>query len=63
MKRAIYRIRQHAYPANPKTLADLDDVPDEYKTTLTKKKEFLMYDSYSADEDNGAGNEEARREK
>jgi len=58
MKRTFNRRRQRAFPVNPKTLQDLDEIPDEFKLTMAKKKKFLCYDSYFDDED-----DEARRKK
>ena len=36
LKRSINRYREHDGPANPATLADLGDIPDEYKYILTR---------------------------
>ena len=58
MKRTFNRRRQHAFPANPKKLEDLDDIPDEFKTTLKKNKKFLIYDSYFDDDED---DDETRR--
>lgn len=41
----IRRERSKLFPANPKSLADLENIPREYRTTA-QGEDFLQYDSY-----------------
>ena len=45
LKRSVNRARQAHLPTNPQTLADLRELPQEFKLT-TKGERFLLYDSY-----------------
>jgi len=51
MKRTFNRRRQHVFPANPKRLEDLDEIPEEFRTTARRNQKFLVHDSYFNDED------------
>jgi len=62
MKRTMNRRRQRFFPANPKRLADLDEIPDAYKVTKGGKR-FLCFDSYFDDQDNDDDDEEARNKR
>lgn len=42
--RTIRRVRRRNMPANPKSLADIDVIPDLYQKTLVGEQ-FLLYDS------------------
>lgn len=44
LKKSIRRERNKNAPSNPKSLADLDDLPETYQRTVTGDN-FLLYDS------------------
>ena len=46
LKKTVRRTRQDQLPPNPKSLADLQDLPPEYTKTF-KDEAFLLYDSRS----------------
>lgn len=50
MKRTFNKQRSMNFPRNPKSIAEIGDLPDEYKKALDGK-EFLIYDSWNDDED------------
>lgn len=44
LKKSIRRTRRKNLPPNPKTLAELGDIPEAYRRTLTGDN-FLLFDS------------------
>ena len=50
MKRTMNRLRQGDFPTNPKSLADLGEIPEAFRKTSSGKN-FLLYDSYDDDDD------------
>lgn len=44
LKKSIRRVRKKTFPANPKSLEDLDDLPDRYKRTFVGEN-FLINDT------------------
>lgn len=49
IKKSMRRERRKNAPPNPKSLNDLEDLPEEYKATVSGDK-FLLYDSRDHDE-------------
>ena len=52
MKRAIRKARRRNLPPNPRTLAELQEVPERFQNTLTGEK-FLIFDTRDEGEDDG----------
>lgn len=44
LTKSMRRARRGCLPANPKSLEELEDIPESYQTTLTGDR-FLLYDS------------------
>ncbi|KAK3911699.1 PKS-NRPS hybrid synthetase [Frankliniella fusca] len=60
MKRTFNKRWQGNLPANPKTLQELGEIPNDFRVTLGKKT-FLIYDSYDDTESGEESDEEAER--
>ncbi|KAK3929145.1 PKS-NRPS hybrid synthetase [Frankliniella fusca] len=58
MKRTMNRLRQGDFPSNPKSLAELGEIPEAFRKTSSGKN-FLLYDSYDDDDDDDEDDEEA----
>ncbi|KAK3931755.1 FLYWCH-type zinc finger-containing protein 1 [Frankliniella fusca] len=56
MKRTMNRLRQGDFLSNPKSLAELGEIPEAFRKTSSGKN-FLLYDSYDEDDEEA----EARR--
>ena len=55
LKKAIRRVRRKDLPPNPKSLQDLEEIPERFqKTTGEAPEQFLLFDSkYDGEEDEG----------
>lgn len=54
MRRTIQRQRAFKFPANPRTIDDLAEIPAKYRITLDNN-DFLIYDSFDFIDDEANG--------
>lgn len=54
LKSSMRRVRRRELPPNPKSLSDLEEIPERYTKTLGGES-FLLYDSASDTDHEGEG--------